>query len=482
MTVEKLVNLLLALFFVMVPAISLFMGAVGRQSRMKSIMFVVPFVSVLLIVQHQFHLQLIILGTILPISLPEQLVHRNVGIDVLIPLLVFIGMVARKLMGQVNTVSTDKRLDIVMGLISFESVLWVVARFPGLGALGSTQSGGWHAILVVAGLCAYWGARSLRGVKPDWKRLMKIMLLFAVLSIMWTMLLAAYEYRSIGVIVSKCFFSVGWWLYAILLGMAVKIWKRPNQPMGMFSTYFISVILLLHALMSSFRSRILFGPFMVGAALWVGGLRKYMIIATVVFFAVSVYVANSRMYNRFPGQVRRVLSVVRTEEDFMSDSREFGEMGRSSPWRMQLWESAWEEISRKPLIGHGFTYSSAMFDLAVTAPGNAYHAQIKGLVLSGEAHNTPLNLMYYLGIPMAVVFCIGWVMYLVSLLKLACRHDGWYGAFLTALLVWTVAQTGQALMNGTGVSFVIICTSMGIYQAVKPQSAGADVVQGESRV
>jgi hypothetical protein len=142
-------------------------------------------------------------------------------------------------------------------------------------------------------------------------------------------------------------------------------------------------------------------------------------------------------------------------------------MGRASPWRKRLWSTAWSHIRQRPLAGRGYAFSSADLFADFASARATYEARIRGVSTAGQFHNVPLNLAYFCGLPVSLLFCVAWVITLWHIVGIATRAASWFGAFMVGFLVYAVAATGQALMNGGGRDFLAICLMMGLTQAIR---------------
>ena len=127
------------------------------------------------------------------------------------------------------------------------------------------------------------------------------------------------------------------------------------------------------------------------------------------------------------------------------------------------------KIREKPIAGHGYAFNTDAF-FADLSSARYSDLALRGVQGAGQFHNLPLNLMYFWGVPTAIIFCLGWLMVLTHLLIWAGQAEGWYGAFVVAVIVYATAATGQALMNAGGADFLAICTILGIYQMLHGRS------------
>lgn len=381
------------------------------------------------------------------------------------PFVVFIGHIARVCLHHKGSRDTDTFIDRVLWVCGLVSVMWIIIDRPGMGSLGASTGGAWEAAMGLSAIAAYWGIRSLREVQFNWKHITIFIVCVTITISVWMMI----KQISYGMI-SGIFRESGWWLYGLLLGIIIKVSKRKTILWNL-SLYAVCIVLLSNALISGYRSRILFGPLMLGAAFWTGGMRKQMIVALCIFTVVILCMANSAIYQDAPLRAQRVLSVVRLDQRATPHKiYGLGEMGPRSPWRMRVWCIAVKQIRKKPLLGHGYGFDSVTLLADVGSAPTVHELITRGVSTVGQFHNIALNLMYFWGIPIGLAFCMAWAWAFWRLISLASMAEGWFGAFLVGVSVYSVAASGQALMNGGGGEYVLLCTVMGILQAVAPKA------------
>ena len=483
MTLQKLVNFLIAAFFVALPAYAMLKMSLGVMGRVTAAMWCIPPVAALIAIQYRAHLHLLLLALIMPFMLPGVITYRQIHFSAVFSMLVFAGLVARVLMGERTRHKTDRRIDLALWGVSFCIMAWLGWNRPGMASIGAASGGAWEAMLAVAAIAAYWGARGLAGLSPDWKRLVSLIFVAAGFSLAWKTMVNIIGGAPVSDIIAGWFWPTGWWFYGLLLGMAIKIWRKGPRIFADLPVYAISSALLLNSLLSGYRSRIIFGPVMVGVALWVGRMRKRMVLAVLLSVCVMFSLANSNLYELFPPGMMRVLSVVRSQDRILRYKQSYtpGELGRTSPWRAKLWKIGWSHVMKKPILGHGYAFTSVELTAALASTTSTYEFQMIGVATAGQFHCLPLNLMYYLGIPAALLFIYAWGLALKQLVALATRAKESFGVFAVALLVYSVAATGQALMNGTGEDFIAICLIMGFTQIIRLRDDVGMLIDTEAR-
>ena len=483
MTIQKLVNFLIAAFFVALPAYAMLKMSLGVMDKVTAAMWCIPPVAALIAINYRAHLHLLIFALVMPFMLPGLITYRQIHFSAVFSMLVFAGLVARVLMGDRTKHKTDRRIDLAIWGVSFCIMAWLGWNRPGMASIGATSGGAWEAMLAVAAIAAYWGSRGLAGLSPDWKRLVRLVFVATSLSLGWGTMVNIIGGAPVSDIIAGWFWPTGWWFYGLLLGMAIKIWRKRPRMFADLSVYAISSALLLNSLLSGYRSRIIFGPVMVGVALWIGKMRSRMVLLIIFSLFVSLFLANSNLYGRFPSGMMRVLSVVRSQDRNLRYHQNYisGELGRTSPWRAKLWKIGWSHVMKKPVLGHGYAFTSVELTAALASTKNMYEFQMTGVATAGQFHCLPLNLMYYLGIPAALLFIYAWGLALRQLVALATRAKESFGVFSVALLVYSVAATGQALMNGAGEDFIAICLIMGFTQIIRLRDSDGKILDTETR-
>jgi hypothetical protein len=482
MTLERIMIWVLAAIVVGLPTYGVLYSSLGAMRRLDALLLCSPLVGFLALLPN-VHLPVLLFCNAFPVPIPRILGNREVPISVVVPFLMFAGYLARTAIMKshsVRVLTKDKPIDAAMFITSLAVVLWIVIDRPSMASMGAETGGAWEAMMALSGVCAYWGARSLRNRSRSWRKLVLVTLGGAALGLVWTAVDSALQGRAFADFLSGCFFSTGWWFYGMALGVTVKVWYSPSRRFGAWPAYITAMLTIVNSLMSGYRSRILFGPLMTGAAFWCGRLRKSMMFFVLSFLGIAILLANTEVGGKLPDRARRVLSPVRiaSERSILRAHHGAGEWGPSSPWRMALWKTAWSKIRERPLLGYGYAFSGALLYADTASAASVQDAIVSGLVKAGQFHTVPLNLTYYLGMPVACVFCFAWLLTFRRLLSLSSTRSGWYGALATGLLTYLIAVTGQALTTGTGIEFIAVCTVMGVYQAISPGETDAGYQAG----
>ncbi|OGV59921.1 MAG: hypothetical protein A2498_03545 [Lentisphaerae bacterium RIFOXYC12_FULL_60_16] len=466
---QRALNVLLAMAVVLPPFLALQRGMLGASSKLQTVLWCSPALVLLLVVYYRLHPYLLFLGFVIPFTIPPFLGHRPIPLNMVFPLLVLAGGIARLCLGINPAPRTDRRVNLPMILISVLSLGWIAMDRPGMASMGAGMGGAWEAMLAVAGLSAYWGCLSLRGITPHWGRLVKTIWVVSTIVLIVVSIENIVKQLPLADIVSNWFWPTGWWFYGLALGYALKIWRKESRVLPLLPAYLLAAIIMINGLLSGFRSRILFAPLMAGSAFWVSGFRKQTILAIVAFSLLCLGVANTNLYERFPARAQRVLSVVRIETRTTRAVTIYGhgETGPKSLWRKELWSRAMRMIQEKPWLGHGYAFSSSLLLADLASATDLYEARMRGVATAGQFHNLALNVMYFNGIPAGLLFCYVWILSFIHLVQLASRHDGWKGTLFVGMLVYAVSETGQALMNGGGEDFLATCIWIGLVQAFR---------------
>lgn len=116
------------------------------------------------------------------------------------------------------------------------------------------------------------------------------------------------------------------------------------------------------------------------------------------------------------------------------------------------------------MAGRGFVFSSTELANANSLMGfDGLDAGQMTLVLSGVYHNSVVALAVFCGIPVAMLFVFGYGSVLWRFFRSIMRMDRPDWRLLgVSLLGFTVAITGQMLMNGAGNTFLVVCACLGV--------------------
>ena len=482
---EKLRNLLLAcvVWFLLIRA--LLGAALGTVALIEAVLWIAPLIAVFLLAYEPCHLYLVLFGILIPVFVP-LVGTRRLPLFGLVPFILLGSLWGRIVLQRRSRPGRVDLVDFIMFLTSLAIILWLLVERPGMASIGADTGGAWEAMLALAAICAYWGVRGIDIRKTNWRRIVSSSIWVGGLGMVWVVFDSIALRRgpdSILVAGARTFSTNGWLFYGMLLGMCVKVDEARLLPRAWW-TVGTTLLILTNALLSGFRSRLAMGPAMVGIAYWTRGMKARTVFTVVTFMTIACIVANSRLFWKVPAGPRRVLSVVRIDPTSLDWGLEYGwgEVGARSPWRTALWRVAVSRIKDRPFFGHGFGFRSHVLFAEAGAARNIDEAVLAGVATAGQFHSVPLNLMYYLGIPIAVLFCVAWGLSLSRLVKLARGAEGWRGAFLVGILLLMVAETGQCLVNGSGMTFIPLCMTMALTRLAEfHQEAEQDKEEMEER-
>lgn len=457
-----------AVLIVGMPAYGLLIGLLNRNSRLEAAMWCSPIIAVALSIAYRLHLPMLLLAFIMPLNLPQIVVPRLIPVSLIMPFFVFAGLLLRTMMGRTASRPTDKRIDVAMYITSGMTIVWLLVNRPGLGSLGSDTGGAWEGMLAFSAALAYWGVRGLRDIAFDWKRMSLWILFGSMASVIWTTISAILTGMPLATIYSGLFTPRSWWLFGFALGITTKVYDK--QGSVHWRAYVVAAVLLTSSLVSGFRSRILCAPLMVAVAFGSARMKKLMGVSILAFVALCMLLANSDIYNDLPFPVQRVLSIVRTERQVaatVAPSESSGELGWRSPWRMLIWRIAWTEVKKDPFFGHGYGFNNALLMADQASVRGKTNAVTRGVTAAGQFHNLPLSLMYFWGIPGAVMYSLAWILTLRHLISLSLRSESWFGAFVVGVTAYSAAATVQALINGSGTEHLLLSMIMGLTQLLR---------------
>jgi len=257
-----------------------------------------------------------------------------------------------------------------------------------------------------------------------------------------------------------------WFLCPLVLASAFDSMRRSTKGFGMFRVLaFIGIVLILSAL-TPFRSRPVFAVCSVLCVAWIYGEIRKIILWLAIPFALLFFVVLWSEGKGIPYLMSRSVSIVLPVSNEKTESyiHEFGtssETGWTSPFRMQLWTLAANEIRKNPFLGKGFAYSREELESAYVHSATLEDA-VQGLALSGIYHNSLLELAVFCGIPAAIAFAAVFVLVLTRLVHIMpLVVDPAMRIVVSGTLGFLSSATGQFLMNGSGRDFFYVCVSLG---------------------
>jgi O-antigen ligase len=233
-----------------------------------------------------------------------------------------------------------------------------------------------------------------------------------------------------------------------------------------FRNWTIMGAALLLGALSANRSRILFSAAIIFVVSYIyNRLSKNVLLFIVIGTVAIMGVVLTGI--ELPAPVSRTLSIIlpSNTSSARNQIREYGlseEMGLASPFRVELLKRAWRNIRRHPIKGKGFNFSLKQY---WTAPYrlNTMDPQFQMLEATGGYHNSLVELAVACGVPVVIIFCIGYFGILIPFVKQLRITDNYDIKVLFAgILGLFVAESGQLLMNGFATDYYIISLLLGI--------------------
>lgn len=342
---------------------------------------------------------------------------------------------------------------------------------PGSARIGESGGLGEAVILCSTAVCFWASAVSVQWVN-DWKKAWRVLL--AVGTIGWIIETAALfldPRREVDLVGPSYFlFLVPVWL---LSGLLVAWWVERRSALESVGTRGVAEgswwgdlpVLAIPIVLSAtapHRSRPLFALGIVLVICWLyrrflRGLFTLVPVLSLVLVAI-VWKGTGLL----PESTQRSLSIFSTT--VASGLPKGVEIGWQSEFRGAMYRLSWEQIKRRPLTGVGFDFKTQ--DIESLAPWTGIDANkrnLEGLALTiGGYHNSLVELTVVCGIPTAALLILGLGTVLLRYVVLVRSLPfGPEKRFYAALAGYSVAITGQMLMNGGGLQLVVICTIVG---------------------
>ncbi len=292
----RLFNFVLATCIVLIPTISLLRGLIGVDKLLNSVLVTTGIVGVTLVLTYKVHLTLIAAVLALSASIPTFITARPMPLAVPMAFVLCGGGIARMLMGRKTISPTNRVMDIAVGIGATLTVAWILVSPPGIASAGSEVGGAWEAVYAVAGICAYWGIRSLRDIDAPWSGMVGTGLVMAPIGFFLTILFAILGGNDYFYGIAKCFFEHGWLFYGLIFGWLIKLRRDQYHRVIFPQMLVLCMILTIHAVISGTRSRIAYAPAMIGSCLWIAKMHVRMLLGVLLFLVVCSVLANSDGY------------------------------------------------------------------------------------------------------------------------------------------------------------------------------------------
>lgn len=342
-------------------------------------------------------------------------------------------------------------------------VLW---DRPGSTNLGQSGGAG-QAIMYLAGGGAYFAVSLVAADRWDTLRNSKIMVFLAAIGVVIGVAISGAGAGMRGA--ASSVFSLPTWLIASLaLAWLHNYWVRGG--ILAWTRYLFTVFLVLgFSLITPFRSRLYFALAMIFVTGWGYRHLRRSCIALVIGGSLVACVIMMGDPDGITLITRRALSTILSvnpnDASYIADIYSTSsEVGWESGFRATLTRLAYDRIKEHPLVGNGFSFSSE--DLANAASmmgGNSMSGGSMTLVVGGTYHNSLLALSVFCGVPVAVFFALGVILILRLYIRfIRDKESSQDKAFCVALLAFVIVIIGQTLMNGDGMTFLLVCCCLGV--------------------
>lgn len=428
----------------------------GFFNYAKTALAMVPVVLVILMgVRRYWHVLLIAALSMDFFVVPVYGLNR---LTPLFLLLSFAGVIhvmdlAREKRGHARASGWVERVVMAMAL-ALVARYWV--KRPGLAALGMASGGFMDAIFVIMAPWFFFVARSIVAAGVFTRRqLWTVAVVSAIANISAIWLAPGVE----GVFwARKLALAPSWMMAASMLSLALTASPGLHKWVAFYG---VSAVILAAGLISDYRSRTFFFIGQIGVSSYFGGiLRRTLVFFAVGLVALAGWIGGVRR-GEVPELLQRSLSVVIPEGHVARFGRA-APMGWQDSTRARLYELAWKEIRRRPLVGSGFGLSvrEALSILAVQEGGGR---AVELLAWSGGYHNSVIMLAAKAGIPVAAMFVIVSIALVWRFWRhlRRCKDRTWF-AWNCSMLAFWMANTGMLLLNGGPREFFVAMVVNGI--------------------
>lgn len=430
----------------------------GLLDYAKATILVLPFLLILFLgmrgVWHVLPLALIPLSAlVLPIY----------GLHQFTPLLLFIGALAVWTILEIPVAKTGGRMvrnwaDAFVLLYAAIITLRFFIDRPGFVALGAAEGGIFNALYHVLAGWMYFAIRRVVERGAFTRRQLWAVAMFSLLGLV----AFAVRFHLAGQLRIFWYHELAgapaWMLCAALLPLITE--DRTRRHLLMFPAIFAFLGL---ALVSRYRSRILFFSGQIFLVAWLG--RRFKQVAVVVLIAGFVMGSGLLMVGggRLPPFVQRSLSLFMSVEYAHEVRAPPGVLGWQDTFRAELYKTAWRHIQTRPLHGKGLGLN-VEDALAILAVGGADVTR-ELLELGAGYHNSIINIAVNAGVPAALFFVLANILIVAKFLPRA-RADRTPGRreWGFAVLAFWFANMMMILINGGHVE-VLHCTIMLAYMS-----------------
>lgn len=345
---------------------------------------------------------------------------------------------------------------------------------PGFVAVGSAEGGFFKAFSYVSAPWLYFAAKKI--VSDGYytrKQLVQsvVFVLFICIYVMIKGDRTDFFFRPIG--------SSPFWM---LCAMMLSLFSTSSVPLKRTIVFYLTALgFMLGGIVSGYRSRLFFffSESMVVSWMVRRFKRDFLILGLAGIFSIIGLILVT---GEVPDLMRRFLTLFMDVE--MGDSFVGGQLGWTDTFRGSLYEIAWKNILRHPIVGNGLglNVNEALQILSIYDE----NTQIQFLALTGSYHNSIVELAVKCGLPVAILVFFVIIIIPFRFFKALYRMgEGDLKLWGTVILSYWSANLLMLLMNGGDSEFtgmvVVLGIMMGLMKNPAVNSSGVIHLEGRHK-
>ncbi len=444
-------------------------GSLSMANLLQLMLVAAPIVLMAIIMTAPYWLGLIFGLLTIGFALPLPILSR---LPLGIVSFVLIGIVAvgrmaiiRPLPGLYKGIAA--RLMIVTALI-------VIGRYvydrPGSIWIGE-RGGGREALIFVVGTVAFFIMAYVASSRVDMRKNLSFLVVILILCQVARMFV--YGWNGVIALLGNMFSRPAWFLASLFLaGVIVKTKQLKGSIAGPLLFPLAVGIILVLGVVTPHRSRPIFAVTIVLVVSYLFGYHRRALkwlAGAVAAGLLLIFVVGAGI---LPITVERSLSIVLpvTEEDLLRKGVPEGmavEAGWRSNFRQELYRVGFRRIRQHPIVGNGFSFTREELFFASLGYGSLLEESAEIFGISGNYHNSPLELGVFCGLPAALAFlgCLSvlWVRFLRFVRKMEVSLEK---IFLAGIAAYLTVDIGQMLINGGAFDFFSVSVLLGAAQGL----------------
>jgi hypothetical protein len=322
---------------------------------------------------------------------------------------------------------------------------------PGSGRVGGTGGLGQALNYLVAGWCffsVWWATGS--SLLPEAK-LVRWILLFSLLMFGWFLVKSPD-------ILQELYHRRSWIFYPFLLGWVAHRSGCLKNRWGLF--YLLSLVVMGCGVINPHRKSLVMAGLVCMTAAWIFGRAKKQLIVLGIsgVLGLTLLIATGHV----PDVMKRSLSTILPSLTIEDNQR--GSMGWEDDFRSRNFELAAQDILRHPVIGRGFSFSTAevvaMLNRAERS-GISGSSDIANAV--GNQHYGFISLMTCIGAIFPWFYAAGGLGIFIWFIRTArALPDGYPKVLAAGLSGYFINNLFQWLFNGSGEQMLVVSIALGI--------------------